>query len=245
MIHSAKFGSIERFFGVLVEHYAGAFPPWLAPVQVRGIPIAERYDDYLAEVAAQLRAAGVRVEVDDSDDRMQKKIRNAQPQKVPFMLIAGDDDVGRRRGVLPLPRRHQDNGVPVDEALAARHRGRAPSRARSDPVVDETRTTRTAPGVPDELERLWTPHRMAYIRGREQAVGRLVGGVPVLPVPAPATTTRASSCARARRRTWCSTSTPTTPGTCWSAPTATSPTTPSSTEDETAEVAHLTQTRCG
>src|SRR3546814_6538690 len=81
--------------GVLVEHYAGAFPPWLAPVQVQGIPIAERHNDYLFDVAEKLKAAGVRVEVDISDDRMQKKIRNAQLQKVPFMVIAGDSDVER------------------------------------------------------------------------------------------------------------------------------------------------------
>src|SRR3546814_14597456 len=79
--------------GVLVEHYAGAFPPWLAPVQVQGIPIAERHNDYLFDVAEKLKAVGVRVEVDISDDRMQKKIRNAQLQKVPFMVIAGDSDV--------------------------------------------------------------------------------------------------------------------------------------------------------
>jgi len=118
MIHSAKFGSIERFFGVLVEHYAGAFPPWLAPVQVQGIPIAERHNDYLFEVAAKLRAQGLRVEVDDSDERMQKKIRNAQLQKVPFMMIAGDDDV--EAGAVSFRYRdgRQDNGVPVDEAIA-------------------------------------------------------------------------------------------------------------------------------
>lgn len=118
MIHSAKFGSIERFIGVLVEHYAGAFPPWLAPVQVQGIPVAERHNDYLADVARRLRAAGVRVEVDDSDDRMQKKIRNAQLQKVPFMLIAGDDDV--EAGAVSFRYRdgRQDNGVSVDEAIA-------------------------------------------------------------------------------------------------------------------------------
>jgi len=118
MIHSAKFGSIERFFGVLVEHYAGAFPPWLAPVQVQGIPIAERHHDYLADVAARMRAAGLRVEVDDSDDRMQKKIRNAQLQKVPFMVIAGDNDV--EAGAVSFRYRdgRQDNGVPVDEAIA-------------------------------------------------------------------------------------------------------------------------------
>ena len=118
MIHSAKFGSIERFIGVLVEHYAGAFPPWLAPVQVVAIPIAERHVGLPHEVAARMRDAGIRVEVDESDDRMQKKIRNAQLQKVPFMLIAGDRDVERRRGLVPLPRRRQDNGVPVDEAIA-------------------------------------------------------------------------------------------------------------------------------
>ncbi len=118
MIHSAKFGSIERFFGVLVEHYAGAFPPWLAPVQVEGIPIAERHHGYLAEVAQRMRAVGLRVEVDDSDDRMQKKIRNAQLQKVPFMVIAGDADV--EAGAVSFRYRdgRQDNGVPVDEAIA-------------------------------------------------------------------------------------------------------------------------------
>ena len=117
MIHSAKFGSIERFIGVLVEHYAGAFPPWLAPVQVQAIPIAERHSDYLHEVAAKLRAAGVRVEVDDSDDRMQKKIRNAQLQKVPFMVIAGDRDVEDGAVSFRYRSGEQDNGVPVDEAV--------------------------------------------------------------------------------------------------------------------------------
>jgi threonyl-tRNA synthetase len=118
MIHSAKFGSLERFFGVLVEHYAGAFPPWLAPVQVQAIPIAERHNDYLQEVAAKLRAAGIRVEVDDSDDRMQKKIRNAQLQKVPFMLIAGDDDMAAGAVSFRYRDGRQDNGVSVDEAIA-------------------------------------------------------------------------------------------------------------------------------
>jgi threonyl-tRNA synthetase len=117
MIHSAKFGSLERFFGVLVEHYAGAFPPWLAPVQVTAIPVAERHDDYLRTVADRLRERGVRVEVDDSDDRMQKKIRNAQLQKVPFMLIAGDRDV--EEGAVSFRYRNgdQDNGVSVEEAI--------------------------------------------------------------------------------------------------------------------------------
>jgi len=118
MIHSAKFGSIERFLGVLVEHYAGAFPPWLAPVQVQGIPIAERHNDYLWDVARKLQAAGIRVEVDESDDRMQKKIRNAQLQKVPFMMIAGDDDL--EAGAVSFRYRdgRQDNGVSVDDAIA-------------------------------------------------------------------------------------------------------------------------------
>ncbi len=93
MIHRALFGSIERFFGILVEHYAGAFPPWLAPVQVVGIPISDVHVPYLSKVASQLREQQIRVEVDSSDDRMQKKIRTAQRQKVPYMLIAGDDDV--------------------------------------------------------------------------------------------------------------------------------------------------------
>ncbi len=118
MIHSAKFGSIERFLGVLVEHYAGAFPPWLSPVQVQGIPIAERHVDYLWDVAKQLTKAGIRVEVDDSDERMQKKIRNAQLQKVPFMLIAGDDDVAAGAVSFRYRDGHQDNGVSLQEAIA-------------------------------------------------------------------------------------------------------------------------------
>jgi threonyl-tRNA synthetase len=118
MIHSAKFGSIERFFGVLVEHYAGAFPPWLAPVQVQAIPVADAHADYLHDVARKMRAQGLRVEVDDSDDRMQKKIRNAQLQKVPFMMIAGNDDI--EAGAVSFRYRdgRQDNGVPLEEAIA-------------------------------------------------------------------------------------------------------------------------------
>ena len=117
VIHRAIFGSFERFMALLIEHYAGAFPPWLAPVQVQGIPIAERHNDYLAGVAKQMRAQGLRVEVDDSDDRMQKKIRNAQLQKVPFMVIAGDRDM--EEGAVSFRYRNgdQDNGVPVDEAV--------------------------------------------------------------------------------------------------------------------------------
>ncbi len=118
MIHSAKFGSIERFIGVLVEHYAGAFPAWLAPVQVVMIPVHSDYDSYLHEVAVRLRAQAIRVEVDDSDDRMQKKIRNAQKQKVPFMLIAGGEDVEAGAVSFRFRDGTQDNGIPVDEAVA-------------------------------------------------------------------------------------------------------------------------------
>ncbi len=118
MIHRALFGSIERFLGVLTEHYAGAFPPWLAPVQVTAIPIAERHEEFLADVARQLREKGIRVEVDLSDDRMQKKIRNAQLQKVPFMVIAGDRDVEDSAVSFRYRSGEQDNGVAVDDAVA-------------------------------------------------------------------------------------------------------------------------------
>jgi threonyl-tRNA synthetase len=117
MIHSAKFGSIERFLGVLVEHYAGAFPPWLAPVQVVGIPITDAHVPYLQDVAARLRARGARVEVDTSDDRMQKKIRNAQRSKVPFMLLAGEEDAAKGAVSFRYRSGEQKNGVPVDEAV--------------------------------------------------------------------------------------------------------------------------------
>jgi threonyl-tRNA synthetase len=117
MIHSAKFGSIERFIGVLTEHYAGAFPAWLAPVQVVGIPVHSDFDGYLLDVAEQLRAQGIRVEVDTSDDRMQKKIRNAQKQKVPFMLIAGAEDIEKGAVSFRFRDGTQDNGIPVAEAV--------------------------------------------------------------------------------------------------------------------------------
>ncbi|MBU2697616.1 threonine--tRNA ligase [Pimelobacter sp. 30-1] len=117
MIHSAKFGSIERFLGVLVEHYAGAFPPWLAPVQVVGIPVADTFTDYLYEITDQLKARGIRVEVDESDDRFQKKIRNAQLQKIPFMLIAGGEDVDKGAVSFRYRDGRQDNGVPIAEAI--------------------------------------------------------------------------------------------------------------------------------
>jgi threonyl-tRNA synthetase len=118
MIHRALFGSIERFFGILVEHYAGAFPPWLAPVQVVGIPIADSHVAYLHKVAARLREQGIRVEVDDGAERMQKKIRTAQRQKVPYMLLAGDDDVAAGAVSFRYRSGEQKNGVPVDEAVA-------------------------------------------------------------------------------------------------------------------------------
>jgi threonyl-tRNA synthetase len=118
MIHSAKFGSIERFLGVLTEHYAGAFPVWLSPVQATLVPVAEEFLDYAQEIAARLRDAGVRVEVDDSDDRFPKKIRNASKSKVPYTLIVGGED--RDAGAVSFRLRDgsQDNGVPVDAAVA-------------------------------------------------------------------------------------------------------------------------------
>jgi len=118
MIHSAKFGSIERFMGVLIEHYAGAFPAWLAPVQVRCIPVAEAFDGYLQDLAAELKKRGIRAEVDLSDDRFGKKIRNASKDKIPFTLIAGGDDVAANAVSFRYRDGRQDNQVPIDEAIA-------------------------------------------------------------------------------------------------------------------------------
>jgi len=118
MIHRALFGSIERFFAILTEHYAGQFPVWLAPVQVKAIPVAEAFNDYLADVAAQLRAKGVRVEVDTSDERFPKKIRTASKEKVPYVLIAGGDDAEAGAVSFRLRDGSQDNQVPVDVAVA-------------------------------------------------------------------------------------------------------------------------------
>ena len=117
MIHSAKFGSIERFIGVLTEHYAGAFPVWLSPVQATLVPVADEFDDYCHDIAQKLKARGVRVEVDTSDDRFPKKIRNASKSKVPYTLIAGGED--RDAGAVSFRFRDgsQDNGVPIDEAV--------------------------------------------------------------------------------------------------------------------------------
>ena len=123
MIHRALFGSIERFFGVLTEHYAGAFPPWLAPVQVRAIPVAEAFNSYLEEIVREMKRAGIRADIDASDDRMQKKIRNAQTEKIPFMMIAGEED--QKAGAVSFRYRNgeQKNGIPIkpaiDEILAA------------------------------------------------------------------------------------------------------------------------------
>ena len=117
MIHRAVFGSIERFFGVLTEHYAGAFPPWLAPVQVVAIPVAEAFNDYLAVVVNKLRARGVRAQLDDSDDRMPKKIRVAQSEKIPYMMIAGGEDVEAGAVSFRFRDGTQRNAIPVDEAV--------------------------------------------------------------------------------------------------------------------------------
>ncbi|MGO2654684.1 MAG: threonine--tRNA ligase [Pseudoclavibacter sp.] len=137
MIHRALFGSIERFFGVLTEHYAGAFPLWLAPEQVVGIPVADEYAPYLEDVAAQLRAVGLRASVDTSDDRMPKKIRTHSKQKVPVMLIAGEDD--RSSGTVSFRFRDgsQCNGVPVAEAITWL-RGLADARVQVSSAVDAT-----------------------------------------------------------------------------------------------------------
>ena len=117
MIHRALFGSIERFFAILTEHYAGAFPVWLAPVQVKAIPVAEAFNDYLSDVVERLRAQGVRVELDASDERFPKKIRNASKEKVPFVLIAGGEDADAGAVSFRFRDGSQDNQVPVDQAV--------------------------------------------------------------------------------------------------------------------------------
>jgi threonyl-tRNA synthetase len=128
MIHRALFGSIERFFGVLTEHYAGAFPAWLAPIQVVGVPVAEEFAPYLGEIIESMRARGIRAELDDSDDRMPKKIRTHTKQKVPYILIAGEDD--RKAGAVSFRFRDgsQDNGVPIQDAIARIERAIAERR---------------------------------------------------------------------------------------------------------------------
>jgi threonyl-tRNA synthetase len=118
MIHRALFGSIERFFGVLTEHYSGAFPPWLAPVQVIGIPVAENFADYLGDVIQTMRKSGIRAELDSSDDRMQKKVRNAQLQKIPFMVIAGEEDQAAGAVSFRYRNGEQKNLIPIADAIA-------------------------------------------------------------------------------------------------------------------------------
>jgi threonyl-tRNA synthetase len=118
MIHRALFGSIERFFGVLTEHYSGAFPPWLAPVQVMAIPVADNFTDYLHGVVKQMKSSGIRAELDSSDDRMQKKVRNAQMQKIPFMVIAGEEDMNAGAVSFRYRNGDQKNGIPIADAIA-------------------------------------------------------------------------------------------------------------------------------
>ena len=192
MIHRALFGSIERFFAILLEHYAGAFPVWLSPVQVVGIPVAEEYADYLGEVIAQLKAEGVRAELDHSDDRMQKKIRTHTTQKVPLQLIAGEQDRAGGHGVVPLPRRHAAERRPDRRRRAPHPRGDRHARARehrgglrvtrrcAGSATDDAELDRRgarSPACPDEFQRLWTPHRMAYIQAGPEP---LRDDVPVL-----------------------------------------------------------------
>ena len=118
MIHRALFGSIERFFGVLTEHYAGAFPPWLAPVQVMAIPVADAFAPYLQQIVQRMVALGIRAEIDLSDDRMQKKVRNAQVEKIPFMMIAGEEDQKNNAVSFRYRDGVQKNGISVDDAIA-------------------------------------------------------------------------------------------------------------------------------
>ena len=189
MIHRALFGSVERFMGVLTEHYAGAFPAWLAPVQVVGIPVAETFNDYMFDVVDKLKAQGIRAEVDISSDRFPKKIRTASKDKVPFVLIAGGRRRRGRRRVLPLPRRQpgqrragrrgggSGSSTPSGTGPARRTAGRrvqgwADRGGRVDGVGEpvwrpdaSVRTIFGLAGVPDAFQRLWTPHRLAYIKG--------------------------------------------------------------------------------
>ena len=140
MIHRALFGSIERFFGVLTEHYAGAFPAWLAPLQVIGIPVADEHVGYLNGVVTELKSYGVRAEVDASDDRMAKKIVNATNQKVPFMLLAGDKDVEADAVSFRFGDRTQINGVPREKAIAT-IRGWIADRENDAPTAESVKVS--------------------------------------------------------------------------------------------------------
>ncbi len=118
MIHRALFGSVERFFGVLLEHYAGAFPVWLAPVQAVAVPVTDEFAEYLGDVVSRMKSAGIRAELDASDDRMQKKIRNHTLQNVPYIVIAGEDDRANNAVSFRFRNGEQENGIPVDVAIA-------------------------------------------------------------------------------------------------------------------------------
>ncbi|QJY48370.1 threonine--tRNA ligase [Pseudonocardia broussonetiae] len=143
MIHRALFGSIERFFGVLLEHYAGAFPAWLAPVQVAAIPVTDEQVPAVREIAAALRARGVRVEVDAGDDRMQKKIRTHTLAKVPFMLLAGARDVEAGAVSFRFRDGTQVNGVPVADAVEM-VAGWIAARNNANPTADALTAAGTA-----------------------------------------------------------------------------------------------------
>ena len=195
MIHRALFGSIERFFGILTEHYAGAFPAWLAPVQVVGIPVADGHIRYLESVAAELKSHGIRVEVDTSDDRMAKKIVNHTNQKVPFMLLAGDRDVEAGAVSFRFGDRSQINGVPRNEAVEAiakwiRDRENAAPTAELVKVDtrdvtgnDEREVVDHGVGEPDHLQRLWTPYRMNYIAEAPMKGGSAASTQPFTDIP--------------------------------------------------------------
>ncbi len=214
MIHSAKFGSIERFFGVLIEHYAGAFPAWLAPVQVQAIPITERHIDYLHDVAAQAASRGH----PGRGRRLRRPDAEEDPQRPAAEGAVRADRRGQRRrgrrGVLPLPRRPPAQRRLGRRRRRARGRGRPPPRRRSDGARRgrTTRCTTTASGSPTSLERLWTPHRMAYIQGESKPTDA-TSGTARSAGSRRSTTTRGWSCTAARRSSWCSTCTRTTPGT--------------------------------
>jgi threonyl-tRNA synthetase len=148
MIHRALFGSEERFFGILTEHYAGAFPVWLAPVQAVAIPISDDHVDYLRDVVNRLRARGIRAELDDSSDRMQKKIRTHTKQKVPYLLIAGDEDVARGAVSFRFRDGSQRNGIAVDEAIEDIV-WYAESRGNDSPSAEVGRRTAPEPTIVD------------------------------------------------------------------------------------------------
>ena len=196
MIHRALFGSVERFFGVLIEHYAGAFPAWLAPVQVVGIPVGRR----VRRLPARRRrtSCGRRASASRSTPPTTgcpKKIRNASKDKVPFVLIAGGEDAEAGAVCFRFRDGSQHNGVPVDEAVARiveavagrgdrRWPGR-PGGAHDGRADDEAPTTSSCAGVPDAFQRLWTPHRMAYIKGG-QGQSRTSDECPFCVAPSPA-----------------------------------------------------------